>query len=191
MEMNYGKYAAAVAMLLTVSSAALARNSSLAYLADRLMIEDLMISYATAHNVTEPDLYRNIFTEDAEIALPTGQVILKGIDKIMASVKVDRERFNAGAKEGVRTYGNMRHIITNMVVNITGNTATGSCYLLNTAYNAATNKPEILAMGRYEDNYVKKNGKWLIARRTLIADWGNDDLAKAIGVGPYTPPQYR
>jgi SnoaL-like domain len=182
---------AVLMLMLVAATPAVAKDANLTYLADRLMIQDLMVGYATAHNATEPELYRKLFTDDAEIALPNGTVLLKGIDKIMASVRTDRLRFNAAAKDGVRTYGVMRHIITNMEVTIAGNTATGSCYLLNTAYNAIARKPEILSMGRYEDVYLKKSGQWRISKRVLISDWGNDELAKVIGVGPYTPPEYR
>lgn len=181
-----------VAMALSVFCVkASAQQPDLTWVADRLMIEDLMTRYAVAHNITEPEMYHDVFTEDAQIVRPDGAVVLDGLEEILASVETDIIRFNPDYEPGKRTFGVMRHIITNVEIEIHGDTATGSCYLLNTGFNETTQKPEIIAMGRYEDEYVKRNGRWLISRRTLIADWGNDELARQIGVGPHTPPEYR
>jgi hypothetical protein len=168
-----------------------AADKAITALADRLAIEDLMVGYATAHDTTEPELYRKLFTDDAEYLSAEGKVTIKGIDAIIKSVITDKKRFNANAKVGVVTYGNMRHIITNMMVSVAGDTATGGCYLLTTAYNPNSKQPEILSIGRYEDRYVKRNGEWRIAQRRIISDWGNDEVAKQLGVGPYTPAEYR
>jgi hypothetical protein len=179
-------------LMFALMTPVLAADRTVTYLADRLAIQDLMVGYASAHDTTEPDAYRKLFTDDAEMLSADGKVLMKGIDNIVKSVTTDRKRFNAGAKEGVVTYGDMRHIITNMEVSITGNAASGSCYLLTTAYNPNTKKPEVLSMGRYEDKYVKRNGQWRIAQRKVITDWdGNEELAKMLGVGPFTPPEYR
>jgi hypothetical protein len=175
----------------TLAELAADTHADLTYLADRRQIEDLEIAYATAHNTTNADIYRRVFTEDAQMVTPTGAVALDGMQKILASVDTDRERFNPDAKPGAEVFGNMRHIITNVVINVHGKTADSTCYLLNTAYNAKQKKTEILAMGRYDDQLVKNNGEWRIKRRMIITDWGNDELAQVLGVGPYTPQKYR
>jgi hypothetical protein len=166
-------------------------KAELTYVADRIAIEDVLIRYATAHNTTDPALYREVFTKDAKVATTSGFVVLNGLDAILKSAEQDKQRFNPGFKEGAVTYGNMRHIITNIVVKIDGNTAKTTCYLLNTAFNTNTKKPEILGMGRYEDELVKQDGKWLISRRAIAVDWGNDELSQIIGVGPHTPATYQ
>lgn len=178
-------------LLMLLSSPLFAQDARLAYLADRLAIEDLMVGYATAHNTADDNLYRQLFTEDAVFMNAAGKITTRGMDEIVKMVTQDRVRFNSDGTGGTVQYGVMRHVITNMVVSIKGDKATGSCYLLTTAYNATAKKPEILAMGRYEDEYVKHNGEWRISKRTIISDWGNDELAKVIKVGPYTPAEYR
>jgi hypothetical protein len=168
-----------------------ANDKLLTYLADRAAIQDLMALYETAHNTTDPALYPQIFTDDVKIVSPQGRVVIDGIDALVANAKKDRLRFNPGAKDGVRTYGVMRHLITNVEINVTGNTATSHCYLLIIANNIPAKKPEIVAMGGYNNDYVKKNGKWRISKLVSYFDWGNDEMAKVLQIGPYTPPQYR
>jgi SnoaL-like domain len=163
----------------------------LTYLADRLAIQDLMTAYGTAHNTTDPELYRQIFADDVKIISPEGKVEFDGIDALLVEVKNDRVRFNQGAKDGVRTYGVMRHLFTNMEINVTDKTATGRCYSLIITNNAPAKRPEILAMDRYNTEYVKRNGKWRISKMTIYVDWGSEEMAKMLQVGPYTPAQYR
>ena len=94
----------------------------------------------------------------------------------------DRKRFNAGAKEGERSFGALRHVITNSVIELEGgNAATGVCYVL-TVVNRPERGPEILSVGRYEDQYRKVDGEWLIAKREIVMDMGNSELGKATGL---------
>lgn len=168
-----------------------AQDAQTTYLMDRLAIEDLMVRYATAHNTTEQEMYREIFTEDARILLPGGVVALDGLDEILASVRNDRERFNAGTEEGSYTYGKLRQLITNSVVEVDGDAASGTCYVLTIAYHPDKMAPEILSMGRYEDVYVKVAGRWLIEQRTIHIDWGSEEMTRMLEVGAYTPERYR
>ena len=39
--------------------------------------------------------------------------------------------------------------------------------------------PKIAAMGRYEDEFVKQNGKWLISKRAIINDMSTPKPASA------------
>lgn len=88
----------------------------------------------------------------------------------------------AGAKDGERSFGALRHVITNSVIELTGGSAaTGVCYVL-TVVNRPERGPEILSVGRYEDEYRKVDGAWLIAKRTIVMDMGNSELGKATGL---------
>lgn len=158
----------------------------LTYLADRAAIQDLLVLYRTAHNTTDPDLYPQIFSNDVKILAPDGKIILEGVEAVAANARKDRGRFNPGTKDGVRTYGSMRHLITNMDIKVTGDTATSYDYLVIIANNAAAKKPEIVAMGAYDNEYVKKNGTWRISKMVSIINWANDDMQKVLQIGPYT-----
>ncbi|HTR01185.1 MAG TPA: nuclear transport factor 2 family protein [Candidatus Acidoferrum sp.] len=168
------------ALLWLVLSVGAVRADDQSELLDRLQIMELQSRYALAHDLTDPAAYAAVFTDDAELVSAGGKVLAKGSAALRAVAAGDRKRFNAGAADNVRSFGSMRHVITNQVIDITGrDTATGICYV-QTIANRKDHGPEILSIGRYEDSYRKVNGKWLIARREIVSDWGNDALVKQI-----------
>ena len=148
---------------------------------DRFLINELQSRYALAHDLTDPAMYASVFTEDAEL-YGAGRLLAKGREALHAIGVNDRKRFNAGAKEGERSFGALRHVITNSVIELDGdNAATGVCYVL-TVVNRPDRGPEILSVGRYEDQYRKVAGEWLIAKRQIVMDMGNSELGKATGL---------
>lgn len=148
-------------------------------LLDRLQIMELQSRYALAHDLTDPATYAGVFTEDAEL-IGSGRVLAKGRAALHAVAVNDRKRFNNGLPEDVRSFGVMRHVVTNSVIDITGaDSAKGLCYVLTIA-NRTDEGPQILSVGRYEDEFRKVDGKWLIARREIVMDMGNDALAAQV-----------
>ena len=148
---------------------------------DRFLINELQSRYALAHDLTDPAMYASVFTEDAEL-YGAGRLLAKGREALHAIGVNDRKRFNAGAKEGERSFGALRHVITNSVIELDGDTAaSGVCYVL-TVVNRPDRGPEILSVGRYEDKYRKVDGEWLIAKREIVMDMGNSELVKATGL---------
>jgi uncharacterized protein (TIGR02246 family) len=72
------------------------------------------------------------------------------------------------------------HLMTTMVVQVTGDTATArSRYLFYTA--TPDNKPGATLAGRYVDEFVRENGKWKIKRRTThgVVPWRDGNAAPA------------
>lgn len=169
-------------LLLAGASAAFADADS--ELLERLRIQELQSRYALAHDLTDPDLYAAVFTEDAELH-SGGRMLAKGREAFHAIGVNDRKRFNAGAKEGERSFGALRHVITNSVIELeSATTATGFCYVMTVVMRPDVG-PEILSLGRYEDAYRKVDGEWLIARRDIVMDMGNSALGQATGLfGP-------
>ena len=168
---------ASVALLTTTAVRAESQQNVL----DRFLINELQSRYALAHDLTDPTLYAAVFTEDAEL-FGAGRLLAKGREALHAIGVNDRKRFNAGAKDGERSFGALRHVITNSVIELAGDTAaTGVCYVL-TVVNRPERGPEILSVGRYEDEYRKVDGAWLIAKRTIVMDMGNSELGKATGL---------
>jgi len=148
---------------------------------ERFRITELMNRYAWVHNLTEPEGYANLFTKDGEF-VGGGVVVAKGHDALLALAKKDREDYNPGAAAGKRSFMAMRTIITNPIVTLNADgTASGSCYVQIVVQKAGVG-PQILAQGRYEDNYRKEDGEWKIARRETFLDMTNMALAKEVGV---------
>lgn len=148
---------------------------------ERFKITELMTRYAWVHNLTEPEEYANLFTKDGEF-VAGGVVVVKGHDALLELAKKDRADYNPGAAEGKRSFMAMRTIITNPLVTLNPDgTASGVCYV-QIVVQAAAGGPQILAQGRYEDQYRKEDGEWKIARRETFLDMTNVSLAKEVGV---------
>src|SRR5690606_15964555 len=148
---------------------------------ERFLIQELQSRYALAHDLTDADMYAAVFTEDAEL-YGAGRMLAKGREALHAIGVNDRTRFNAGAKDDERSFGALRHIVTNSVIDLTSDTtATGFCYVMTIVVRPGGG-PEILSLGRYEDEYRKVDGEWLIARREIVMDMGNSALGEATGL---------
>jgi hypothetical protein len=151
---------------------------------DRFLIQELQSRYALAHDLTDPDMYAGVFTEDAEL-YSGDRLLAKGREAFRTIGVNDRKRFNADAAEGERKFGALRHVLTNSVIDLgSDTTATGFCYVMTVVVRPGGG-PEILSLGRYEDDYRKVDGEWLIAKRRIVMDMGNSALGAATGLfGP-------
>lgn len=167
--------------LLFVATPAFAASAD-EQLLERMRIQELQSKYALAHDITDPEMYASVFTEDAELYGAGGRLLAKGRQAFHDIGVNDRKRFNAGAPDGVRTFGALRHVITNPIIELTGDTtARGFCYVTTIVVRPGGG-PEILSVSRYEDEYRKVNGEWLISRREIIGDMGNPELGAATGL---------
>jgi hypothetical protein len=147
-------------------------------LEDRVAIEDLIAGqYGKALDTSDPDAYASIFTADAFLSV-AGRPF-KGrteIRKMMLEIKKGHEQFDTRtATLPGGNWGPVRHVVTNPVINITGNTATSNSYSTEIGSNGRDEKghgnpQSIMNVCRYEDNLVKQNGKWLISKRLITCD---------------------
>ncbi|HEV8715194.1 MAG TPA: nuclear transport factor 2 family protein [Candidatus Binatia bacterium] len=61
----------------------------------------------------------------------------------------------------------LRHKIESPVIEITGNEATSVCYLDADSITASVNEANV-AFGRYDDKFVKDEGRWWFKERAII-----------------------
>jgi hypothetical protein len=130
-----------------VVSAQTAGNGS--YAEERALIENLQARYLFALDFKDHDLYVTTFMQDGILDVGNGPVV--GREAIKAAV--------ANMPGG-------RHHITNLVVRIDGDRATGRAGWMHTGKNAE-GRMTIGGFGHYEDDLVKVNGEWLFARRRI------------------------
>ena len=68
-----------------------------------------------------------------------------------------------------------RHNISNIVIKIDGDKATGRAYWFHYSNNNPARTGQLDSFGNYEDEMVKVNGQWLFSKRKiyneLVADW--------------------
>jgi hypothetical protein len=173
-----------VAMAVVISLDALAAEPAdlearLQFIEDHIAIEQLLMRYAAALNTEDPDTYVSLFTPDAEFELrrqindPPFLGPFKGRDALR------KQWFPDGAAAvpagGRRNFGPMRHVTTNYEIDVRGETATVRAFFIEVVSNGpnippGSNPPTIHAMGRYEDELVKRDGTWLFSKRIVVTD---------------------
>jgi hypothetical protein len=177
---------AACAAALVLSACSGADGSS--YGDDRAKIEDLQARYLFAFDWGDADSYADTFTEDGVLNFGWGEI--KGREAIRAFIAGDGER--PEPPEGQhRRVG--RHIISNIVVTIDGDRATGRAYWTHMTTNENDGYGTVDFFGHYEDEMVKVDGQWLFKRRHIyneaIPEWaaGRNNPV----VTPSPPPKER
>ena len=167
---------ALLGMVLCASTGAVAGAAD-----DRLQIYELMDRYGVVHDFGTPEEYAGLFTEDAEIAVGTGPSVAKGHDALVAMAGRDHQRFGGLKTPDGKASLIMRHLVSNRLVELTGKeTARGSCYV-TTLIKTPDNGLAVLSIGRYEDEYARRGGKWRIAKRRIFLDIGDQKLGKQLG----------
>lgn len=71
-----------------------------------------------------------------------------------------------------------QHYITNVTVEVSGDTAHTECYYLFVGRYPDRDTPLTLAGGRYVDRFERKRGRWAISTRVCTAEWRTASTSK-------------
>jgi uncharacterized protein (TIGR02246 family) len=123
------------------------------------MINDLFVRYTTALDAGEVETIVGCFTEDGALESP-----VVGVHAGQAAIRAFAERFARFRERGSQ----LRHFISNLAVQVDGDAARATCYLLNVI--TRDGKTEVMAPGRYDCQLVKLNGEWLFKHRLVMLD---------------------
>lgn len=145
------------------SSSSEVTTDATSYGEDRALIENLQARYLFALDFHDPDLYVSTFTSDGILDIGNGAI-------------VGREAI----KEAIAGMPGGRHHISNIVLEIDGDRATGRSYWFHTGNDNPERRSTIGGFGHYEDDLVKVNGEWLFTRRRIYNE-GNPDWAASGG----------
>ena len=145
---------------------------------DRQQIEQLLMRYAGAMNSEDPDTYVSLFTEDAvfELKRAVDQPPFLGPFKGREALRKQWfPKAGAATRRAGRDFGPMRHVTTNYEIAVNGDAATVRAFFIEIISQGAnippgSKPPTIHAMGRYEDELKRQNGRWLFSKRTVITD---------------------
>ena len=126
---------------------------------DRLMINDLFVRYTTALDAGDVETIVSCFTEDGALESPAVGVYSgrQGIREFAARFA----RFRAGGSQ-------LRHFISNLVVDVDGDAARATCYLLTTI--TQNGRTELMPPGRYDCRLTRVDGAWLFTHRLVVLD---------------------
>jgi len=137
---------------------------------DRQAIETTLVRYSTGLDTFDPDLYASAFTDDAEFAME-GKVFRgrEEIRKIITDMKASRAARLADKDPSNDPPPIMHHVMSNAVIDIvSADTARHHCYWMTVSGGPQLNSFRVAAEGGYEDELVKREGKWLIHRRKIV-----------------------
>src|SRR3954464_3235577 len=117
---------------------------------DRFGINDLFVRYTTALDAGDVETIVACFTEDGALESPA-----VGKYAGHAGIRAFSERFAAMHGRGVQ----LRHVVSNFAMTVTGETARATCYL--TCMITVNGKTELMPPGRYECDLRRVDGAWL------------------------------
>ena len=131
-------------------------------LTDKQAIRDLQSEYSFAIDAGEYDRLDDVFTPDA-VADYGRAGFVEGVAAIKDTCRGALDPLDAA-----------QHLNSNHIAHIDGDTATASCYLHVHQHRTDTPGGDHLEMGgRYDDELVRTDDGWRIARRKLTILWSN------------------
>jgi len=154
-----------VALFLTFAVPSASAQSS--YAEDRAMIEDLQARYMFALDFRDAGAYASTFANDGVLDFGAGEI--RGRDAIRNFMVENRKNAEAQAAKdtsGLRPAAG-RHSITNIVLKINGDKATGRAYWFHMGNDNPKRTATLNSFGHYEDEMVKVNGSWLFGKRKI------------------------
>lgn len=132
---------------------------------DRLAVQDVLFRYATALDTKDWALLRTCFTPDV-----VGVYDAHGEQQ-------GYERIEAMCRRALGPLAASQHLIGNVEVVVSGDTARSTCYLqamhVRERPDGADN---FIVAGQYRDELVRTPDGWRIARRALRRIWTQGDL---------------
>jgi len=131
-------------------------------LTDVCQIRDAYARYAFAYDQGLADEFAALFTEDGVFEIAGGPVI-GGRESLAGMV-------SAAAARPARTL----HVVSNVLVTITGGTAAGQAYVVLLAVHGGALR--VVTAGTYADSFVCTPDGWLLSRRRFEPAAGPNPL---------------
>jgi len=127
---------------------------------DIVEIEQLLYRYCFAVDSGAPEEVAALFSETAVlIPVYTGEAPANG----RAAILQWYVNYQKGTRAAV---DHLRHVVTNPLIEVSGDQATAQCYLTANAVSKASGKASWTS-GTYRDKMVREGGRWLFAERRI------------------------
>ena len=144
-----------------------AKTKEAIYAEDRAQIEDLQARYMFALDFRDVDTCVATFTEDGILDIGEGEVRgREAIHKLIGGMPSSNQAPAAKKAPALRP-ATGRHNITNIVIKVDGDKATGRAYWFHYGNNNPKRTATLDSYGHYEDEMVKVNGNWLFSKRRI------------------------
>ncbi len=125
--------------------------------ADELAVRNVIAALSRTADGPDVDAYVALFAPDASWELPG--TVRRGHDDIRAGSLERRAAGEVGPGSGTR------HVTTTTVVTLDGDRAAAASTWL--FLEDTTGTPTVARVGTYDDELVRHEGRWLLARRVI------------------------
>ena len=132
----------------------------LQHVADRLAISDFLTAYARAVDTKDWDLFRSLFTDDAQIDYTSSGGIAGGVDEVATWMANTMSMFST-----------TQHIITNETATIDGDTASVQAVLFNPMVFDGSDTLSFTCGGGYDHDLVRTDDGWKSRRVVMTMTW--------------------
>lgn len=134
------------------------------HILDRLALKELVDTFSNLADTKEVDAQLLLFTADATVESIR--------DGNQGSILKGHREIGDAFKNFLGLFETVYHQNGQQTVNIDGDKASGISYCTVVLIGSNNGQKMMTTMGvRYNDNYVRKDGKWLIAKRTSHFMW--------------------
>lgn len=154
--------AAAAASLAVAQPVRAASPTTLQALLDRAWIEDMLVKYYT--NLGGADQgFGHYYTEDG--VLDVNGIVARGGKEV-------EDLYKRIAQGSPRPRGVFHMLLTNLVIDVDGETATADMVWTGIESDTPKSRPHFVEQGREHDELVKQGNRWLFKHRTITSDAG-------------------
>lgn len=153
--------------LLGMGLALFAASSALAdYAEDRAVIENISTRYMVALDAGDIETVMATWAEDGVLDW------VGGVERGKAAIRKAMSAFGGAALMGTlppdaKTRPRTHHHILNHVIDVNGDTAKTVAYWFALTNDTPQKDVQLIYMGHYEDELVKRDGKWLFKSRKV------------------------
>jgi hypothetical protein len=162
-----------------------ATESRAGYADDRAEIENLSNRYMIAVDAGDIETVMAAWADDGVLEWVFGvehgkEAIRKAMSGFGGARPVD-------IPEGATSRPRMHHMIINHVIDVIGNSAKTVAYWFNFTNNTPQNDVQLMYFGHYEDELVKKDGRWLFKKRKVFNESRSNRALFYPGLGEKDP----
>jgi len=134
---------------------------------DRAQIEEVFVRYYGGMGSGDPGGFGGFFTDDLYL----------DVNGLIATNKEEvAELYKNVAADKPRLTGQFRMILSNMFIEIDGDSAKAQMLWTQTLNESIKGPPRLIEQGLEFDELERVNGRWKIKRRVVIADSGMPDI---------------
>ena len=140
------------------------RSMTMREFEDKMALRELVDTFSILADKKEARKQADLFTENATV-----ETYISGK---LATKLTGKEGIASTFENFLKNFTVVYHFNGQHLVSIQGDRATGTLYCLTYLFDTENGKSVKTSIGvRYHDEYVRKNGTWLISKRVSFFDW--------------------